>query len=232
MEQQFFTFEYGGDFSERYHQGASMVEMRADAYFFPVSTVLFEPISSRTLDQRSGGPLMGEPFASNAGAGVDWAAVRGMVRRFVYGRTHNSQTADDVAQEVLLRAIEYRQSKPLNSPFAFALMTARNLLNDSARLAKPMVSDEVLSSYAGNERPDELYERRSEMQAMLAVIQAMPPLRKEVFWRKRIRGQSCAEIAQALGLNAKAVEKHITRAMVDLHQARQSVASSDAKVGV
>lgn len=208
-----------------------MVEMRADAYFFPASTELFEHRAARTLNQPRSA-LMGEPFASGANAqasaGVDWVAIRGTIRRFVYGRTRNSQTADDVAQEVLLRTIEYRQAKPLSSPYAFALMTARNLLHDSARLAKPMVTDEVLSTLAASERPDELYERRSEMQSMLAVIHAMPPLRKEVFWRKRIQGQSCAEIALALGLNAKAVEKHITRAMVDLHQARQSDAPSGA----
>ena len=50
-------------------------------------------------------------------------------------------------------------------------------------------------------------------------LATMPPLRRDVLVRRRLQGQSCAAIARELGLSPKAVEKHITRGLADLHKA-------------
>ena len=46
-----------------------------------------------------------------------------------------------------------------------------------------------------------------------------PPLRREVFLRRRLDEQDAATVAEALGIGRSAVEKHVTRAVADLRRA-------------
>jgi RNA polymerase sigma-70 factor (ECF subfamily) len=50
-------------------------------------------------------------------------------------------------------------------------------------------------------------------------IKVMPPLRREVFLRRRLDGVACAIIAADLEMSLAAVEKHCTRAVADLRAA-------------
>jgi DNA-directed RNA polymerase specialized sigma24 family protein len=50
-------------------------------------------------------------------------------------------------------------------------------------------------------------------------LKKMPPLRREVLLRRRLNQESCRAIGSDLELSAKAVEKHITRGMIDLRKA-------------
>lgn len=60
---------------------------------------------------------------------------------------------------------------------------------------------------------------RQRLALFSATLEAMPPLRREVFRRRRLEGQSREEIAEALGLQPEAVKKHISRAMAQLARA-------------
>jgi len=55
--------------------------------------------------------------------------------------------------------------------------------------------------------------------SIMALAFRMPPLRREVLVRRRLHQQGCREIADALSLTPKAVEKHITRGLADLRRA-------------
>ncbi|MNP76767.1 RNA polymerase sigma factor [compost metagenome] len=61
---------------------------------------------------------------------------------------------------------------------------------------------------------------REQLQLLIALIERMPRLRREVFVRVRLHGQSHREVCEALGLSAKSVELHIARAVFDLSELR------------
>ena len=67
--------------------------------------------------------------------------------------------------------------------------------------------------------PDQVLEGREAVRALTRALERMPRLRREIIIRRRLRHQSCAAIAQELGLSPKAVEKHVTRGLVDLNKA-------------
>ena len=67
--------------------------------------------------------------------------------------------------------------------------------------------------------PDRVLAGRQELELLKGALAVMPPLRRDVLVRRRLQGQSCAAIARDLGLSPKAVEKHITRGLADLHKA-------------
>ena len=49
----------------------------------------------------------------------------------------------------------------------------------------------------------------------------MPRLRREVLIRRRVQQESCRAIGEELSISTKAVEKHITRGLVDLRRAME-----------
>jgi RNA polymerase sigma-70 factor (ECF subfamily) len=54
---------------------------------------------------------------------------------------------------------------------------------------------------------------------VIAVIEAMPPRRREVFLLHRIEELTYAQIARRIGVSMKAVEKHMHLAMRQLSDA-------------
>ncbi len=152
----------------------------------------------------------------------DWADLRQAVARYALSLTRHRDLAEDIAQQTVLKAIEYQQSNIVISMHALAFRIAANLVREHYRRQKPMADLEAANELACNAPlPDRVVEDRAETRALMQVLNAMPPLRRDVFMRRRVEGQSCQEIGRALGLNPKAVEKHITRALMDLQVARQ-----------
>jgi RNA polymerase sigma-70 factor (ECF subfamily) len=60
---------------------------------------------------------------------------------------------------------------------------------------------------------------RQRVEILVGALRVMPPLRREVFMRRRLDGIAGKTIADDLGLSAAAVEKHCTRAIADLRAA-------------
>ncbi|UDF05720.1 RNA polymerase sigma factor [Asticcacaulis sp. AND118] len=152
----------------------------------------------------------------------EWADLRQAVARYALNVTRHPDLAEDIAQQTLLKAIEYQQSNIVISMHALAFRIAANLVREHYRRQKPVAELDAAHDIASSDPlPDRIAEDRAETRAMMQVLNAMPPLRRDVFLRRRVEGQSCQEIGRELGLNPKAVEKHITRALGDLHAARQ-----------
>lgn len=158
--------------------------------------------------------------AQDRRVGERWEPVRDLVRRFALRRIGRSDLADDIAQDTLLRMVEYERGIPIDNPFALGLRIAENLVNEHYRRERRWAGvelDESLPSTAPS--ADRVVEGREAVEALTAALRRMPRLRREIILRRRVRHQSCAAIADELGLSIKAVEKHVTRGLLDLNQA-------------
>lgn len=69
---------------------------------------------------------------------------------------------------------------------------------------------------------EEILIAREQLQQLIARIERMPRLRREVFVRVRLHGQSHRQVCDELQLSAKAVELHIGRAVFDLSELSQA----------
>ncbi|MCC8536013.1 RNA polymerase sigma factor [Xanthomonas axonopodis pv. poinsettiicola] len=151
---------------------------------------------------------------------------RPALHRFLLRRTGDWSLAEDLVQETLLRLVVYARDHVVTDMAALARSIALNLLNDHLRRRQRQrtepISDEVASPAPGVE---EAAMQRQRVEAFARALQGMPPLRREVFVRSRLRGQSYADIAAALGLSEGAVEKHVSRG---LRWLQDTVARSDA----
>jgi len=149
----------------------------------------------------------------------DWEAITAALSRYVRARTSRSDQVEDVVQETLSRLVEQSRQKTLVSIYALGFRIAANLLVDHHRRDRRYSDEPVTEQASEAPLPDRVIAGRQELSALTDALAAMPPLRREVVVRRRLRGESCAAIARDLEMSLKAVEKHITRGLADLHRA-------------
>ncbi|OYQ34599.1 RNA polymerase subunit sigma-70 [Niveispirillum lacus] len=152
---------------------------------------------------------------------MEWAEQlpkREALYGFILRRVRDPFLADDLVQETLTRLIAYMQSNKVADSLAFSLRIATNLISDHYRM-RGTGHAEVLEPEMACHRPsaEQTVMARQRADALARALERMPPLRREVFIRRRLHGQSYREIAQALNLNVAAVEKHVVRALEWLH---------------
>jgi len=147
--------------------------------------------------------------------------LRQALRRFVGGRLDHHADGEDIVQETYLRLYDYRRTRPVADAGAFCFAIARNLVRDyfSERRALPpagVLSDEIACA---RPRAEEVLDYRQRVEILVRALKVMPPLRREVFLRRRLNGIATATIAADLELSIAAVEKHCTRAVADMRLA-------------
>lgn len=153
-------------------------------------------------------------------AKVTWSPVRDFVRRLAQRRLGRADLADDVAQETLLRLLEYERGGRIDNLYGLATRIAENLVNEQFRRERRWGGEELSESIvSGQPSPERVIEGREAIETLKRALERMPRLRREIIIRRRIHRQSCAFIAEDLGLKLKAVEKHVTRGLLDLNAA-------------
>ena len=161
----------------------------------------------------------------------DWRAIGATLNRYVRARTSRTDVVEDVLQETLSRLVQQSRVQHLVSVYALGFRIAANLLIDHHRRDSRYAAEPAVEPASQAPLPDRVLVGRQEVAILKEALAAMPPLRRDVLVRRRLQGQSCAAIARDLGLSPKAVEKHITRGLADLHKAMpgNAAAREDAR---
>ncbi|WKL57364.1 sigma-70 family RNA polymerase sigma factor [Asticcacaulis sp. ZE23SCel15] len=143
---------------------------------------------------------------------------RGRLMQFVAGKVRDEAVREDVVQETLARLISYSRRHAVENLTALARTIATNLINDHFRAAKARPTEEIGTDLACDQPlPEQILMHRQRLDVFTDALKGMPPLRREVLIRRRVRGETCEEIGKALNLSPDAVEKHISRALRQLH---------------
>jgi RNA polymerase sigma-70 factor (ECF subfamily) len=133
-----------------------------------------------------------------------------------------------LVQETFERLVAYERARTVVDRAALGYRIALNLVRDHFRRAqrRPV---EALNDEIPCEAPaaEQILMHRQKVEVFRRVLDAMPPLRREVFIRRQLHGQAFREIAQALGLSEAAAEKHVVRA---LEQMRREVVKAERRV--
>lgn len=146
--------------------------------------------------------------------------------RFVARRVDDAALGEDIVQEAYVRLLSH-QAQPGNvvtNVGALLRRIALNLTRDHfrglRRTAVVELSDDIPCS-----RPDihQQLEQRQLIDNVVTALKAMPRLRRDVFIRRRIHGESSREVAGAMGLSVGAVNVHVARAVLDLHRAMDRI---------
>ncbi|MDN5203762.1 RNA polymerase sigma-70 factor [Fulvivirgaceae bacterium BMA10] len=136
------------------------------------------------------------------------------IKNFLYYKTGDVEVAEDIAQDVFLKAWDKRSDIRLETVKSFLYTIANNLAINHLK-HRNVVFDFVRkerndSSYESPEFQLEVKEFDQRLQQTLA---AMPEKNREVFLMNRIEKLTYNDIAERLGLSVKAIEKRMSGAL-------------------
>ena len=123
--------------------------------------------------------------------------------------------ADDVVQETFIRTIQHlSKGKAVDSPKGFLFTTARNLITSMFYRGRKHTDthsapymDDFTSPICGD-APEHRLMLQQKLDAFCVAIAALPKRYQEAFVRRRVWGESCREISDAMQLSEKAVANY------------------------
>jgi RNA polymerase sigma factor (sigma-70 family) len=125
--------------------------------------------------------------------------------------------AEDVVQDAFMRIYVAELGDRTELSAALLTVTARrlalNTIRNRVRRGTDAVGDMDTLGVLSSDRASDGVEA-AEIEASLgSAMAAMPPQCRQVFRMRKIDGSSHAEIAAALGIASKTVERHLTKAL-------------------
>lgn len=144
------------------------------------------------------------------------AEVRGWLRRHVHSLT--SADADDLIQEAYARLWDADFGQ-INNARGYFYATIRNLLLEHARRARIVPMErlgeiEALRIPSEEPGPERTVSARQELERLTAIVEGLPEQCQRAFRLQKFHGFSQREIATAMSISEKTVEKHLAAALV------------------
>lgn len=165
--------------------------------------------------------IVGQPNDPSDLAARAFEEFRSGLYRLLLRRLRNSETAEDLAQEVYLRLLRTADPAGVRCPQAYVYRIAFNVLYEF-RLRerdRPMVFDSAIVDHATDQlpdaaaRPDEVYERTAQMREFEQIVQQLPPMQRAVLRLATHHTLSHAQMAEKLGISVSTVRNHLYKAI-------------------
>lgn len=178
-----------------------------------------------------------EALVRRARAG-DRVAFGELVRRyqrpvygFVYQMTGSAEAAEDVTQEVFLRAWRYLDRFDARRPFRpwlfriAANRAASGYRHEKLRETAPL--EEVTHEPVAPDNVSLANEQRELGEAVRTALQDLSPQQRQAVLLVELQGLTAPEAAQAMGCSAVTVRQHVFRAKKRLRQLLAGYARAD-----
>lgn len=144
------------------------------------------------------------------------------VTAFVRGMLHESQTAEDIAQNIFMKVwLNRERLDPTLSIKNYLLVLSKHEVYNHLRAKRTRMVElcEKLSGQAVEH--DQIEERLSSGQLSAAIdraVEQLPQRRRQIFRLSRNEYMSNREIAERLGLEVRTVDKHLELALRDIRR--------------
>jgi RNA polymerase sigma-70 factor (ECF subfamily) len=142
---------------------------------------------------------------------------------FFLRRIGNHAEAEDLTQEVLVRATERSATIDAARPDGYIFQIAANLLRDRARRNHVRLS--YWTSLTPEERelvekrdPHRILQAKQSLTTVLTALRQLPERTVTIFILFRLENMRQREIADLLGVSIRTVEQHVARASVFLRE--------------
>lgn len=140
--------------------------------------------------------------------------------RYLYYRTGDTHTAEDLTSEVFIRMIRSISSyQPLGVPFtAWLFQIARNITIDHFRKNSGAVSVTLNESVPAQGDMASVIDRRLDNQHLVAALKKLNEDQRDVIVLRFLAGMPIAEVSETLGKSENAVKGLQRRALMSLRQ--------------
>ena len=144
-----------------------------------------------------------------------------------HARTLSRADVDDVLQEAYAR-LWTADLAVITQPRAYFYATVRHLLAERARRARivpmeRMEEMEALRIISEEPGPERQVSARQQLARLLGVVRGLPAQCRRAFELSKFEGLSQRQVAAAMGIAEKTVEKHLAKALLRVGQAMRDV---------
>ncbi len=142
---------------------------------------------------------------------------RAALRAFVARRVDDPDEVEDLVQEACARLIATARLRSLDAPQAYLFRIAANLITDRARARRhlvPLLEEHHPAIDPGQEEARRAADIRRALDAALAEL---TPRARAVFVMRRFDEMTTNDIAGALSISPRMVQKHLTSAVAHLY---------------
>jgi RNA polymerase sigma-70 factor (ECF subfamily) len=151
---------------------------------------------------------------------------KGALYRFVMRSIRDRATAEEIYQEIWMRAIEARGRYEVQAKFTTWLYTiAHNRLVDHWRkrglqlVSLDQEGDTVDPPATPSSQPEKILEGKQSLANFTRALERLPPVQREAFLLHHEAEMSVAEIARATGSNEEAAKSRLRYATAKLKEA-------------
>ena len=124
----------------------------------------------------------------------------------------DADTAQDIAQETMIRLWQMRDDPRLSNPDGYAATIARHLTLNHLRRQQPLPIDERHNASQTTPSPLDLMVQREEEQWLQQRIRDLPPTQHAVLHMRQVEHRSNGQIAALLGIKETSVSPLLGRA--------------------
>lgn len=143
-----------------------------------------------------------------------------VLRNFLFYKFGNKDQAEDLAQEAFIKLWQNCASVPLEKAKSYVYIIASNsTLNEIAHQKVVLRYEKNFTALdRTNESPEYILEEKQFQAKLLKAIEKLNEKQRVAFLMHRIDGKKYSEIAIALNISVKAVEKRIHLALLSLRK--------------
>jgi RNA polymerase sigma-70 factor (family 1) len=151
------------------------------------------------------------------------------LRNYLFYLSGDTGWSDDAVQQVFLVVWEKRNSLREGNLQPFLFKVARNLFLKEKRRERVMLRfDSLYNESDGVFTPEEIFLDRESDSRLQKAMSELPEKCRTVFLMSRIDEMTNQQLANAMGISVKAIEKHITKALKLL---RRQLVDDEGEVG-
>lgn len=150
---------------------------------------------------------------------VDYLTTHyGRLRQRLTRLLGNGDLAGDALQDTWLRiqGREHEEDAQIQSPTGYLIRVAVNIAMDIQRRQSRTMPYEAVSALLEvsdpSPGPEQAAQGRSELEAVLQLMERLPRRRREVLLMVRVEGLQQKEVAERLGVSLRTVEHELKRA--------------------
>lgn len=140
------------------------------------------------------------------------------VYNYIYYKCGNEEKANDVVQEAFIKLWENCAKVTIEKAKAFVYKVANNLFLNTIKAEKVALKYAPEQNEVSNISPQFVLEEKEYHQKLERAINSLTEAQRTAFLLNRIDGMKYKEIAEALNISVKAVEKRIHGALQSLRK--------------
>ncbi len=145
-------------------------------------------------------------------------AHEGALTRYLRRAWGNPADVPDLRQEIYVRVYESAAKSRPESPRAFLMSAARNLLIDRMRRERIVSIDftqdfESLNVLVDEISPEQLLSARQELRCLSEALDQLSADCRAVIWLRRVEGLSQREVAAKLNMQEGTLASHLSRGL-------------------